>query len=396
MPFNIPLLQRYIFGEVLRVFLFVLSSITVLLVFVGVFQQATESGLGPLQVLKILPYIVPSMLPFTIPAALLLTISVVYGRMAGDLEVTAAKSAGVHPLTLMWPALFLGGILSVGSLLLTDQMIPWSVLRIEQHVVSLMEDIFLERLRTELHFSDPKHGLHVTVAGVDGRKLVHPVFRYARGSRGVVTIQAEEATVNLDVRNQQAVIRMKNVFSDIGDDGRLILHGEKTEVIRWQDDSREQKPRHLPVAEIETELTGIERLRQEQHQRRAIEACFSLTTADFPRLVRSQVRHTKDILGQGSRLYKLRTEIHSRYALACSCFFFALLGTPFSMRFGKSQYLTSFLLCFMPIVCGYYPLILVMMTQARKGNISPAWSMWLANLGLAVAAAVVMRRVVRY
>lgn len=396
MSLNIPLLQRYIFAEVLRVFVFVLTCITVLLVFVGVFQQATESGLAPLQALKILPYVVPSMLPFTIPAALLLTISVVYGRMAGDLEVTAAKSAGVHPVTLMWPSLFLGGVLSVGSLLLTDQVIPWSMFRIEQHVVALMEDIFFERLRTELQFSDHKHGLHVTVAGVDGRKLVHPVFRFARGSKGVITVQAEEALINLDVRNQQAVIRMKNVFSDIGGDGRLVLHGEKTEVIRWENDDREQKPRHLPIVEIETELVDIQARQEEQRQRRAIEACFSLTSADFPRLVRTQATRAKGIDGEKSRYYKLHTEIHSRYALACSCFFFALLGTPFSMRFGKSQYLTSFLLCFMPIVCGYYPLILVMMTQAKKGNVAPEWSMWVANVCLALCAAVVLRRVIRY
>ena len=56
------LLQRYILGELLKVYLFVLSVLTVLLVFVGVFREARESGLGPLQILEILPFVVPSLL----------------------------------------------------------------------------------------------------------------------------------------------------------------------------------------------------------------------------------------------------------------------------------------------------------------------------------------------
>ena len=54
------LLQRYILSELLKVYVFVLSVLTVLLVFVGVFREAQESGLGPLQILEILPFVVPS------------------------------------------------------------------------------------------------------------------------------------------------------------------------------------------------------------------------------------------------------------------------------------------------------------------------------------------------
>ena len=87
------LLQRYILLELLRVFIFVLSVMTVLLVFVGVFSQVTDKGLGPVQVLQILPYVVPSLFPFTIPATLLLTVTIVYGRIAGDQEVTRELDA---------------------------------------------------------------------------------------------------------------------------------------------------------------------------------------------------------------------------------------------------------------------------------------------------------------
>ena len=116
----------------LRVFGLLVIVLTVMLVFVGLFREATERGLGLVQILQIMPFVVPSMLPFTIPAALLMTVCLVYGRMAGDHEVTAAKAAGISVMSLLWPSLGLGAVLSVFSLVLTDQVIPWAEGQIEQ------------------------------------------------------------------------------------------------------------------------------------------------------------------------------------------------------------------------------------------------------------------------
>src|SRR6187397_2363389 len=101
------ILQRYVFWDLLRTFGLLVLGLTMLLVVVGVVQEAAKNGLGPEQILEILPYIVPSLLPFTIPATLLLTVCVVYGRMSGDQEVTAAKAAGISVWTLLVPSLIL-------------------------------------------------------------------------------------------------------------------------------------------------------------------------------------------------------------------------------------------------------------------------------------------------
>lgn len=393
--FRIPLLQRYIFGEILRVFLFVLSCITVLLVFVGVFQQATDRGLSPEDVLKILPYVVPSMLPFTIPAALLLTISVVYGRIAGDQEFTAAKAAGIHPRSLMWPALFLGGTLSVFSLVLTDQVIPWSVGKIEQHIAAVMEDILLDQLRSELQFTDPSHRFHVTVSGVQDRTLMNPVIRYVR-NRSFVTLRAEQAEIDLNLERREVVVKMRSVYVDLGPKGgSTYLNREYVERLRWDGSTDEQKARNLPISMLTQSIARIRSDQVELKQRQAIEALMALTTADFRKLgVPSKSNMTVEQMLD--RYRKLRTEVHSRYALACSCFFFSLLGTPVSILYGKSQFLTSFLICFVPIVGIYYPFMLGLMTQSKLGNLEPSWGMWIANVALVIAGWTFSRKVMRY
>lgn len=395
MPLKIPVLQRYVLKEVLRTFTFVLTCITILLVFVGVFQQATERGLSPAQALKVLPFVVPHMLPFTIPAAMLLTVSLVYGRLTGDQEVIAAKSAGIHPITLMFPALFLGGVLSAGTLLLSDQMIPWSMNKIEQHAIAMLEDVFIERLRTELQFSDSGSGLHVNVAGVNGRRLIYPVFRYAKGGR-IVTMQAEEAQLNLDVEHQEVVIELYNGFIELSENERFFFTGREEERIRWEPDDGVRKARDLPILSIESEIDRIENFKEIQSQYRAMEAFMAMSKADFGEVVQKTVERTEQMRGDQKRYNKLSTEIHSRYAMACSCFFFALLGCPVAMRFGQSQFLKSFIICFVPIVCGYYPLMLGLMSQCKNGFIQPHLTMWIANIIVVILSLVVMRKVIRY
>src|ERR1700731_3130224 len=138
------LLQKYILGELIRVFLLVVSVLTVLLVFIGAFTRASEDGLGPAEILQILPYLVPSLLPFTIPATMLLTVTLVYGRIAADHEVTAAKAAGISASSLLWPCFIMAAVLSIVSLFLTDQVIPWALSNIEVRVAGMMEQIFLD------------------------------------------------------------------------------------------------------------------------------------------------------------------------------------------------------------------------------------------------------------
>lgn len=396
----LPLLYRYIFGELLRVFVLVLTVFTVLTVFVGVFQEATERGLGPEQVLKVLPFIIPSMLPFTIPATLLLTVSVVYGRIAGDQEITAAKAAGINVLNLMGPAFFLGAVLSVGSLILTDQVIPWAEAMTHRTIIAAVEEIFLEQLRTDHQVRYKPENIDITVERVAGRRLIEPVFRHQRGGR-LVTIQASEALVEFDHDRQVAILHMRNVRADIpqrqgGSTIVLEQQGEKAYEFPLPLEGETAKPRQLSLRRIEHELTSVASQRQQLEERRHLEAAFALTLGDFERIADPAFATGRELaLGDAVR-DRLRTEYHSRYALACSCFFFVLLGSPFAILNAKREFLTSFLYCFGPIVGVYYPLVLGLMTQSKRGVLDPAWAMWVGNAVVFAAACLAIRRVMRF
>lgn len=392
----LPLLQRYIMSELLRVFALALSGLVVILVFVGVVGEALRSGLGPQQILEILPYIVPNLLPFTIPATLLLTVCVVYGRMAGDQEITATKSAGISVMSLIWPALFLGGVLSVGTLILTDQLIPWARERIQETVWLATEDIFLDTLRSKGHIVDPRTNISISVFAVQGRTLIKPTFRYRPGGGTVMTVEAKEAGIDFDLERGEVVLKLKNAYLERGSlTGRLKNHTQRFPIPNR--DSKRKIPRDLTIRQLEDELVWLDHEREEITKRRLIASTLALSRGDFEAFLRPEFNHYQFLLDQyRDRYNKIRTEIHSRFALSCSCFFFALLGTPFSIWQARRQFLMTFACCFFPVLICYYPIIIGCITICKThGEIHPAALMWIANGILAVVGLWVLNRVRR-
>ncbi len=392
----LPLLQRYIMSELLRVFALALSGLVVILVFVGVLGEAVRSGLGAQQILEILPYIVPSLLPFTIPATLLLTVCVVYGRMAGDQEITATKSAGISVMSLIWPALFLGGVLSVCTLILTDQLLPWAREKIQQTVWLATEDIFLDTLRTKGYILDPRTNMSISVFAVRGRTLIKPTFRYRPGGGAVMTVEAKEAGIDFDLERGEVVLKLKNAYLERGTTiGRWKNHTQRFPIPNR--DSKRKIPRDLTIRQLEDELVWLDHQREEITRRRLIASTLALSRGDFEAFLRPEFNHFQFLLDQHRDRYnKVRTEIHSRYALSCSCFFFVLLGTPFSIWQARRQFLMTFAFCFFPVLMCYYPIIIGCITICKShGEIHPASLMWIANGLLAVAGLWVLNRVRR-
>jgi lipopolysaccharide export system permease protein len=84
-----------------------------------------------------------------------------------------------------------------------------------------------------------------------------------------------------------------------------------------------------------------------------------------------------------------------RPTLALGCLCFALLGGPVGIWFSKSDYLSAFVTCFLPIVTVYYPVLFCMINVARIGRFPPWMGMYNANLLLLAVGVVLFRRLQR-
>lgn len=391
-----PLLQRYILVDLLKVFAVSAAGFTLLLVFAGVYVEAKEHGLGPMQILQILPFIIPTLLPFTIPTALLLTVCVVYGRLSGDQEIIAAKAAGIHIISVLWPAFLLGVVLSIFTLVITDQMIPWSMKRIQRTIAMAVEDIFFDILKAQNQLNLRDQGLSITVMDVRDRTLYMPTFRYMRGNKPV-TVQAKEARLRFDLDRDVVVMEFK--------DGYISLPDDANTRVRFRYDAREfplpnrsqkAKSRDMTSREILAETRAMATGDATATRQLAIEAALILASGDFDRFGEKEFAVSRyQVDEERNRSMKLTTELHNRISMAFGCFFFVLVGAPFAVYMAKNQFLTSFLFCFVPILVVYYPLSMMAQNLSKVGKVDPSWAVWLPNGALTLGFLYIIRQLAR-
>jgi lipopolysaccharide export system permease protein len=161
-------------------------------------------------------------------------------------------------------------------------------------------------------------------------------------------------------------------------------------------EQRTGSPQQLPLSQIasEVEKQRAEILRLQQAL--AAEAGFDLLSGNLDALSSSAWESKRlALVDAQSRLNRLRTEPWRRWASGFSCLAFVMLGAPLAIRFRNSDYISTFGMCFVPILIGYYPLLMYGIDQAKSGNLPP-YSVWLANLVCGGIGLLFIRRVIRY
>ena len=88
-------------------------------------------------------------------------------------------------------------------------------------------------------------------------------------------------------------------------------------------------------------------------------------------------------------------EYQYRPALAIGCFCFALIGCPVGLRASRADYLSIFMVCFLPTVFAYYPILLAGTNLAKDGKLPIVVGVWGANALAFLAAFLLTRLLIR-
>jgi lipopolysaccharide export system permease protein len=397
------ILQRTIFWELAKVFVLSLVGITGIIVLATIVAEASQQGLGPSQILAVIPLLVPSMLPFIIPPTTLLASCVVYGRLSHDNEVIAIKSAGINVLHVIVPGAFLGLVMSGATLGLYYYLIPHTHHLLRTSVVNDVEEFLYAMLRKDLAISRrPEMNLdyEMWVQQVQGKKLKNAIFkrRAAKGeAKGLydVIAKAREADLHVDMVNREVIVHMRHchVF-DEGGKARGYFEDRIYSVPIPISEHRKPSPRDMTWDQL---LESREEVAKKMEE---FTALIEINTAqmnhfsppDLPRHIKSLEYMLKE---QKQKLDALNAELQLRPALSFGCLFFVLVGCPVGIWFSKSDYLSAFITCFLPIVFVYYPLLLCSNNLAKDGKVHPALSLWIANAAIALMAVVPFRKLVK-
>lgn len=395
------ILHRMVFMELARVFLLALLGLTGMLLMAGVVAEATQHGLGPGQILGVIPLLIPSTLPYTLPATTLFATCIVYGRLAADNEVLALKASGIHPLHLAWPALLLGLAAGGTTLGLYFDVIPSTHHELRTRFLKDMEEFLYSMLKREGQIRHPKIDFEIHVKRVEGRRLVEALFkrRDPKGQRFDIIAWAREAELLVDMPRKQILVHMRHCHIQ-SEDGRDDAYVEDKV---WPVDLPPEfgippkgSPREMTWPELLDHRVRLEQeankaatdiaLHQERINAGTGEPHFDAhirNLAFAKRLRDNQVR-------------SIEAELQMRPALAVGCLCFVLVGCPVGIWFSRSDYLSAFITCFLPIVLVYYPLLLCGINLAKLGRIDPVPALWAANGLILFIALLLFRRLLRH
>jgi lipopolysaccharide export system permease protein len=320
--------------------------------------------------------------------------------MAADGEVATVKASGISPLKLLQPALIFAALLSPVSVYVSDLAVSWGRPGVNQVVLMSIEDIAYRVLKSQ-HTYTSDQGFSIHVREVEGRTLIRPtVTVHNSGKNGPMKLTAREGQLILDPETQSLVVRVVDSQFE-GGHIKNILPGETEFPIPLagmmiQKDASIRSPSELPLR-----LISSERIRQDGRTHATIgqmaaHTGFSILTSRTDDIAGTPGQLIEGALQRSERrLTRLHTEPWRRWAEGFSCFFFVLMGAPLAMIAKRSDYWSTFGICFLPTLVLYYPLFIFGLEQAKHGT-TPPYGVWMGNGILAMIGIMLVMRVRRY
>ncbi len=392
-------LQRYVLRELLQVFLLAFVGLSFVFIAAELVQEGIQKGLSIAQVLRIVPLILPGSLPYTVPSTLLLAVTVLFGRLAADNEIMAAKAAGIHVFTFINPAIGLALALSLLLLLASNQLIPRANAYLRLSVLKNFESIFYSVLRYKGQLRLEQAPYEIYVREVEGNWLKGVTLKRRGDGLGYKQVLVADAAW-LEFDPQQRVARLHLRNTQVFDENVDIVHrGEQTVVIPLPWGGKIDK---ISARELTGQLLRekIEELRQElieAEARHALLLCAELAAGKFPQIQWHTLAELDNQRVRTERIIRrLECEQPFRSALSFGPVFFVLLGCPIAILLQRGDYLSAFVSCFLPIITLYYPLLLLGLNLGKEGLAPPTPLLWAGNVLLLVLSFFALRPVIRH
>ena len=449
--------QRMIFWELLRVFLLCLVALAGVFTLLAILQQL-NFGVSLSQAVRMLPMIVPTSVPWITPPACLFASCVVYGRMAHDNESVALKAAGVDLLSVLRPAVAVGVVACLLTAYLQFGVTPagWRGSR-EVLLEDPEETIGLVlKKRQTLEFDSGKSKMKLSVRDVQTstrkervtdesgevterevpeRRLLDVVLKQrkqggtwqepefvARTQSAVLRVDTTRRKVLLGEENQQWEAWVKRDESVAGPKGtgRFVMRKEDAtfDLPREFDlDAMRNENRFNPamVDWMNLPASGDELQALSDTQQRHADRLAAIGDRPLSRAEVEAIRAEADVAPEADPAQRLKQvqdhqnraahlarqsrtmqyEYHSRPAIAFGCLLFAVLGCPVGLWANRADYLSIFVICFLPALVVYYPIMFMFGGYARAGTIPMAVGVWMANAVLALGTIILSWRLIR-
>ena len=348
------IVDRYVLFEALGPFAVALLAFVVLItghMLFTVVEVIVEHGVPLPSVLRFIVLQLPNATVMALPVATLMGCSLAINRLASDHEVVAIRSGGMSLARMMVSLWLLGLIASGATLAISEGAVPWS----REQATSLVRDMVLRHQSLAFEpqkFTDTGQRLQIYVGGRSPE---------VQELRDVLVFHTQPEDYPLVFVAPRAVFRGERLypigptFYYFDGEGVTTLHSAGVEVDLRQVAAGATTGIPGPTGMAEMTLRQLEEERVRQEERRE---------------------------GAG-RSYEM--EIHARLAMAMSCFVFALLAGPVTLRFARGQSLVG-VMAAMLITFAYFLVMIWTRTLGEGGALPVPVAAWVQNAVLIAVA----------
>jgi lipopolysaccharide export system permease protein len=413
-------LQAYAIAEFLPPFVLSVAVFTFVMLLdklLDLLDMIVSKGIPIRTVIEIFVLLLPSMIAVVVPMGVLAAVLIAFGRMAGDLEITAMKASGIGVMTTMTPVLVLaalmaGALIFFGNSILPDAnhmarnlLLDIGTLKPSAKIVPGM---FVDEIEGYVIYVEAKDDLTGELTGVyieqSGSDAPARIITAMNGR--LEPLSANRMRLLL-TEGQMHELTQDNEYRTLDFDNYVLEIDRSEDLVRRERENRGDREMSaslmrstadslaMEVAVLSDSIVILGRapLLAVARGESIIPAtdADSGSSGDGPRalynrarneiqMTASELRILSDRAASSTRtMNKLRVEIHKKFSIPVACIVFVLLGVPLglSLRQGSAGVSLGVSLLFILL----YYLFLLGGEQLADRGIMPGWlAMWLPNI----------------
>jgi lipopolysaccharide export LptBFGC system permease protein LptF len=208
----------YVLKDLLRIFLLASGTLAGIMSFGALLRPLTQHGLDVSQVGKILSYFQPAMTTYSLPIAALFATTIVYGRLSADNELTACRASGISHLAMTWPAILLGLLVALVSLLFLSFVVPVFTLKVEKVIYSNIAQLVANKITRTHEISYGKTSIFAQDA-----RVIEPIDQVVfvpKNEKNRERLEAQLAAAGLTIT--RAAEGLSSAYGDAGTREKIV------------------------------------------------------------------------------------------------------------------------------------------------------------------------------
>jgi len=363
----LPLLDRWVLGQIIPPMIFAISAFTVISLSVGVMfdliRKIVEFGLPLFLALKVLFFSLPSFLVLSFPMAVLLSTLLAYGKLSSNSELLALKSLGIKTTRIISPAIALSIFMTGLTFYFNDNLVPASNKLAETTLRGGIGSSFSgEQGKDNIMFS--RYGTRIDPSNKKPTKINTFLTHIFYASWYENNIMEGVTVLDFSREDFQQILKAKTGKFDKKISSWIFSEGSIVSIDPSGQTSNIQfKEYTYPFVEGPMELAKVPKDATEMTLKQAIKA-----------------EKIYEKTGNLKEVRRIRVRIQEKFTLPFACLVFGLIGSSLgsksNLRSSKSQ---GFGLSVILILI-YYVMSFIFSSLGVKGTLPPIIAAWLPVL----------------